>query len=164
MELIFWLSLGAVLYTWLGYPIVLAVLTCFRKKAVESNSSLPLRVSVVIAAYNEEEVIARRIDNVVAQDYPNELMEIIVASDGSVDGTNEIVRCMVKRDDRIKLSEYEERRGKTYVLNAAVRTAVGDIVIFSDAESLFCEDFVRLVVKRFQRKCWMCNWSHRVQE
>ena len=51
-------------------------------------------------------------------------MEIIVASDGSVDRTNEIVRCMVKRDDRIKLSEHEERRGKTYVLNAAVRMRV----------------------------------------
>ncbi|MFP3904732.1 MAG: glycosyltransferase, partial [Armatimonadota bacterium] len=98
-----------------------------------------------MAAWNEEAVIARRIDNLLASDYPEDRLEIIIASDGSTDRTNEIVAEYAARDDRVRLLALEHR-GKTGTVNIAVQEATGDVIVNTDASTHFEEDALRKLV------------------
>lgn len=106
-----------------------------------------LRVSLIIAAYNEEKVIEDKIKNSLELDYPTERFEIIVASDGSTDRTDEIVK--EYSDQGVILIRVEGRKGKTETQNQAVKVGKGDILIFSDANGLYKKDAVRRIVENF---------------
>src|SRR5207302_6842131 len=109
----------------------------YRREAIEPS------VTLVVAAYNEAGVIEERVKNALALDYPPELLEIVIASDGSDDGTNEIVRRYA--NGRLRLLELG-RVGKAAALNAAVEAASGDVLVFSDANSIFRRDALRALV------------------
>lgn len=135
MKLIFWLSFGLILYVYLLYPIILWTLARVLVKNFNKSPFTPL-VSIIITAFNEEKDIASKIENTLSLNYPREQMEIIVASDGSTDRTNHIVRGYENRG--VKLIAFPENRGKTIAQNNAVTEAQHDIVIFMDAAS-YCE-------------------------
>ena len=117
---LFWLSVGLVVYSYIGYPILIWVLARLfgRKPTPPASPAVWPKVSLLIAAYNEEAEIARRIENALAMDYPREQLEIVIASDGSSDKTCEMVRSYADRG--VALFDYPQRSGKPGVLNRSV--------------------------------------------
>lgn len=151
MEAAFWTSLALLFYTYAGYPALLWVV---RQAAgpLPTSTAQPLRwptVSVVISAYNEETVIARRIQNLLDQDYPREQVEILIGSDGSTDATCEIVARY--RFAGVQLAAFPVRRGKANVLNDLVARARGEYVVFTDAASVFYPGAMKQLVAGFWR-------------
>ena len=131
IEIVFWVCVALIGYAYAIYPIVVWTLSrLFGRSPVSARDladhELPT-VSLLIAAHNEEQVIARRLENALALDYPADRLEIVIASDGSSDATAEIVRGFA--DQRVRLLESPIRRGKTTVLNAAFRELRGGIVV-----------------------------------
>jgi cellulose synthase/poly-beta-1,6-N-acetylglucosamine synthase-like glycosyltransferase len=140
-----------VIAAYLLYPIIIWALS----RAFRKPTSPPLLwdreppfVSLLIAAHDEEACIADRIQNAVTADYPQERLEILIASDGSIDRTNEIVRGFARGN--VRLFAYERRRGKAATLNASVPQARGDIIVFSDANTLFEPHAIPRLVRWFK--------------
>ena len=146
MEVIFWLSVAAVAYAYVGYPVLLSLISKIRPKPVHSADWTP-SVSVIIAAYNEERDLATKLENTLALDYPKSQLEIIVTSDCSSDRTDEIAKSFASRG--VRLHRQPERHGKTAAQNAAVTKARGDIILFSDATTHYQPDVVRLLTPSF---------------
>jgi cellulose synthase/poly-beta-1,6-N-acetylglucosamine synthase-like glycosyltransferase len=144
--LLFWLSVLFILYVYLGYPLTLTLLARLRRKPLEYPSYLP-KVTLLIAAYNEQDVIASKLENTFALDYPRENLQIIVAADGSDDQTAEIVKSFEPRG--VELSYQPERRGKMAAINRAMPQVRNEIVLFSDANNLYNRDTLRELVKPF---------------
>lgn len=142
------LTACVVSYTWLGYPILLA---CFRWDFKRTRHRQPTlsTISVIIASYNEEARIAAKLNDTLALDYPNDRLEIIVASDGSTDATEAIVHEFATRDARIRLVCSQGRAGKSGVQNLAVEHARGDILLFTDAETTTRPELLRLLAEDF---------------
>jgi len=146
MEMAFWLSAAALIYAYAGYPLLLFIVSIFRPLTVRAGDYQPT-VSIIITAYNEELVLAAKLENTLALGYPHELIEIIVASDCSTDRTDDIVRKYSRQG--VKLVRQPERLGKTAAQNAAVAQAAGEIILFSDATSLYKTDVVRALIPNF---------------
>ena len=142
--IIFWFSLGVLGYIYVIYPASLIVLASFKPKTKYNQEYLPM-VSLIIAAHNEESVIAEKIKNSLNLNYPKDKLEIIVFSDGSTDKTEEIVKGL-----GIKLLSYPDHPGKTACQNQAVKEARGEIIVFSDANSIYHENAIREIVKPLQ--------------
>jgi cellulose synthase/poly-beta-1,6-N-acetylglucosamine synthase-like glycosyltransferase len=143
---LFWLSAALIVYTHLGYPLALRVLLALRRHPRHSSrtwNELP-RISLIIAAYDEEEVIAAKVGNALALDYPRERLELIVASDGSNDATVERAR-EAGADLVLELP----RAGKLAAQNAAAEAASGEILAFSDANSAWRPDALRELIAPF---------------
>src|SRR5215469_6768433 len=117
-KVIFWASTVLVLYTFFVYPLLLWLLQWLFRRPVRKSNFAP-RVSMLVAAYNEADVIADKVRNALAVDYPADRLEVVVASDGSTDGTAEIVSTLIQGEDgnRVRLLNYPENRGKLSVLN-----------------------------------------------
>ncbi len=145
IQWLFWGSLGLILYAYLGFPLLLVIRGWLQRRPVKKADITP-RVSLVITAHNEAAHIGSKIENVLALDYPREQLEIIVASDGSNDGTNEIV---ARYADRGVLLRAFPRQGKIPTLNAAAAQATGDILVFSDANSIYAPDALRVLLRAF---------------
>jgi cellulose synthase/poly-beta-1,6-N-acetylglucosamine synthase-like glycosyltransferase len=146
LAVLFWLSAGLIAYAHVGYPLVLRLLVALRRRPTLKPGvweELP-RVSLIVAAFDEEEVIEAKIANALALDYPRERLELIVASDGSADATAERARA-AGADLVLDLS----RRGKVSSQNAAAERASGEILAFSDANSLWRPDALRHLVEPF---------------
>lgn len=144
IELIFWFSFFTIFYSYAGYPLLLFILCFFYKKKIHKNNITP-QVSLVISAYNEETIISNKIINSKALIYPKDLLEIIVISDASEDKTDEIVGDF----SGVKLLRIEGRLGKSECLNHAIPTAKGDIIVFSDANSMYAPNTLIDLVKNF---------------
>src|SRR5512136_1929415 len=110
MGVIFWLCVAGILYVYLGYPLLLSALAQLRKPRDQQEEITPA-VTLLVAAYNEEDVITAKLENCLALDYPKELLQIIVAADGSDDRTVELVGAFANRG--VELSYEAERRGKS---------------------------------------------------
>jgi len=151
IEILFWVCVALIVYAYAIYPIVVWGLTrLFGRLATSpalAEDDLP-SVSLLIAAYNEEQVIASRIENALALDYPADRLEVVVASDGSSDATAQIVSAF--KDRRIRLLQSPLRRGKATVLNAAFRHVRGDIVLLSDANTFTDRSALRRLVRWFE--------------
>jgi len=143
---IFWFCVFFIAYVYVGYPLIVALLARLRHKT-EIYPDITPRVSILIAAYNEQDVIAAKLDNALALDYPADCMQIVVAVDGSDDRTAEIVESFEGRG--VELSYDVRRRGKTVAINRAVPRLKHDIVIFSDANNMYAPNALRELVKPF---------------
>jgi len=146
LKLIFWLSAAALLYTYVGYPLLVAAAARLRPRPVR-RAALEPAVSVIITAYNEERDLAAKLENTLALDYPKDKLEIIVASDCSADRTDDIARSYAARG--VRLHRQAERLGKTAAQNAAVELARGEVILFSDATTLYERDVLRALVPNF---------------
>jgi cellulose synthase/poly-beta-1,6-N-acetylglucosamine synthase-like glycosyltransferase len=146
LAVLFWASAGLIVYTHLGYPLVLRALLALRRRPTLEPGTweeLP-RVSLIVAAYDEEEVIEAKVANALALDYPRERLELIVASDGSADATAERART-AGADVVLELP----RAGKLAAQNAAAEKATGEILAFSDANSSWSADALRHLIEPF---------------
>jgi cellulose synthase/poly-beta-1,6-N-acetylglucosamine synthase-like glycosyltransferase len=146
LEIAFWLSVALLVHTHVIYPLSLWVIARLRGReatAVDPPADLPT-VSLIIAAHDEEKVIAHRLRNARDLDYPRDLLELIVASDGSSDRTVELARA-ADADVVLDLP----RAGKVEAQNAAVEAARGELLAFSDANSFWSPDALRRLVARF---------------
>jgi cellulose synthase/poly-beta-1,6-N-acetylglucosamine synthase-like glycosyltransferase len=147
LKALFWGSLGALAWTHAGYPLAVAGLARLRPRPIRKEDVTP-EVSVIVAAHDEEDVIERRVDNLLALDYPGGQLRIVVASDGSTDRTNEIVRDLAARSENVELLECA-RAGKATAQNTAVAEATSEVVAFSDANSHWEPDALRTLVRSF---------------
>lgn len=145
-ELIFWLSAAALLYTYAGYPLLVLIVSTWRGRAVRRENFEP-HVTVIITAYNEERDLALKLENTLALLYPPEKMEIIVASDCSTDRTDEIAQGFASRG--VRLLRQPVRLGKTAAQNAAVEEARGEIILFSDATTLYEANVLKVMMPNF---------------
>lgn len=130
-ELAFWTCAALAAYAYAGFPALVALAGTIRGRPVKKAPVTP-SVSLLIAAYNEEEAIAERLENALATDYPASRREVVVASDGSTDATERIVAAYAPRGVRLLRLP---RQGKMAALDAAARTAPGEILVFSDANT-----------------------------
>jgi cellulose synthase/poly-beta-1,6-N-acetylglucosamine synthase-like glycosyltransferase len=147
IEIVFWVAAGAIVYTHVGYPLLLSALARLRRPP-RWPAGEPPRVSLVIAAHDERAVIADKVHNALALDYPRGLLEVVVASDGSQDGTAALAREAAGGDPRVHVLELD-RRGKVRAQDAAVDVARGDVLAFSDANALWEADALRALVRPF---------------
>ena len=152
MKIIYWLIFGMIVYTYIGYPIVLYLWSNLfdvkRKNEGRADYAWPT-VSLLIAAYNEEKVISAKIENCLMLDYPKDLLHIWVASDGSSDNTNRMVKKYTEAQAHIHLLEFP-RTGKSGILNQAMKLLNSEVVVFSDANTEYSADAVKRLVRHFE--------------
>jgi cellulose synthase/poly-beta-1,6-N-acetylglucosamine synthase-like glycosyltransferase len=146
VEIAFWFSALTLFYVYLGYPLLVRALSHRTPPKPPDGPFLP-SVSLIVSAYNEERVIAAKLDNSLLLDYPRDLLEIIVVSDCSDDGTDEIVRQFPVSG--ITLVRQHQRLGKSAGLNLGVSHTSGQLLVFSDANALYRHDSLRKLVRHF---------------
>lgn len=158
--IIFCASIFILFYIYLGYPLLVRLLSVTRGKGIDRGPDQP-RITILIAAYNEERVIEATVKNKLDLDYPQDKLEIIVISDGSEDKTDAIVQDLMASGEArarkgnvralpsLKLLRQEPRAGKTSALNMAIPHAAGDIVVFSDANSIYERGALNRLVRNF---------------
>jgi glycosyltransferase involved in cell wall biosynthesis len=147
LRAVFWLSAGALAWTHVGYPLAAAALARRRPRPVR-RADVTLAVTVVVAAHNEEGVIGRRVENLLELDYPPDHLDVVVASDGSEDGTGREVEALAAADARVRVAD-RPRAGKVAAQDATVAETTSEIVAFSDANSIWARDALRKLVRSF---------------
>ncbi len=145
-QIIFWTSAAALFYTYIGYPLLVYVVSRVLPRKIKTSNFEPT-VSVIITAYNEERDLRAKLENTLAIDYPPEKLEIIVASDCSNDRTDDIAREFSAHG--VKLYRQAERHGKTAAQNMAVEKATGEIILFSDATTMYEKNVLRAMLPNF---------------
>ena len=153
---LFWGSLALIAYAYAGYPLLVWLLSRRHARKIDQDSAetttktqsleLPF-VSIIIAAYREEDVILDRLNNLAQLDYPIDKLEILIGCDGNEDLTGELISTY--DDSRIRLLQFEQRRGKASVLNDCVPAARGEILVFSDANTHMDRQCIHQLVRHF---------------
>ncbi|MGH7453835.1 MAG: glycosyltransferase family 2 protein [bacterium] len=144
-ELAFWLAIALIIYAYIGFSLLIIIVARLKNRRVQQKPITP-RLSLIIPVWNEERAIAERLENALNLDYPAGALEVIVASDGSDDNTEVIVSKYEARG--VRLLSFP-RRGKIHALKDAVAGAVGEILVFSDANSMYKRDALRMLVRNF---------------
>jgi cellulose synthase/poly-beta-1,6-N-acetylglucosamine synthase-like glycosyltransferase len=144
-KITFWFSVVFIFYVYVGYPMLLYLSAKLMRRSVRKQPIAP-NVTAIIAAYNEEHVIGERIENLLLSDYPKERLQIVIASDGSTDETLTIAQ-QYESEGLAALSL--PRRGKSYAIKEAVMRARGDILVFSDANTMFDSHTISRLVENF---------------
>ena len=145
-EVIFWVSLLWIVYVFIGYPLLMGLLAKLRGKPLAPRPSPLPSVTFVMSAYNEERVIARKLQNYLDIDYPRELLKFFVGSDASSDRTDEIVRSFQRSDPSIRLERFN-RCGKTQIIYELASEVESDIIVFTDADVLLERGALRHAVE-----------------
>ncbi len=146
LEVAFWSSVVLVIYAYVGYPALLAVVATLRNRTVAKDNITP-QVSFIITAHNEGSRIREKLENTLRQEYPSDRFEVIVASDGSSDRTDDIVTSYVPRG--VRLVRGSERKGKEAAQKLAVAAASGEVLVFSDVATRLAADGVSRIVRAF---------------
>jgi glycosyltransferase involved in cell wall biosynthesis len=146
LEVVFWLLILSGIYSMILYPVIMLALSRVARRTFIVEPIEP-RVSLMISAFNEEAAIGAKLENSLELDYPREKLEIVVASDGSTDRTDEIVKSF--EDRGVKLVRFEGGLGKTAVLNSAVEHTTGEVLVFSDATGMFTRNSIRALASHF---------------
>jgi len=158
----FWVALFAILYSYVGYPAFLWLVSRvgrFDESSCAGQSGQLPAVTLIISAYNEEKVIGEKIKNALSLDYPRELLEIVIISDGSTDRTGEIVTEFAHQG--VVLRHYEGRIGKTACLNRALPLATGGVIVFSDANSSYGKGALKALLGPFRNNTvgFVTGWT-----
>jgi cellulose synthase/poly-beta-1,6-N-acetylglucosamine synthase-like glycosyltransferase len=147
LQILFWVSLFELVYSYFLYPLLLAMLArLFGKPALTDGTALPL-VNVVVPVYNEQAVIRQKIENLLGLDYPPEKLMIWVGSDCSTDATHDIVRGL--NNPRVNLWVADVRGGKTEVINKIAPTLAADVLLFTDANTMHRRDSLKNMVRYY---------------
>jgi cellulose synthase/poly-beta-1,6-N-acetylglucosamine synthase-like glycosyltransferase len=147
MEIVFWVVMGLLVHTYVLYPLSLPILSLFLSAKRKQGNSNKFKVSMVIAAHNEEKVIEEKIRNTFDLDFPRKNLEILIGSDASTDRTNAIV---AKHAPDVKLFAFTQRGGKASVLNQLVPRASGDILVFCDANTMLLRNALQKLLAHFE--------------
>ncbi len=152
-QLIFWISLGLLIYSYLLYPQLLNLLAGSKKSnsIVYSYEELP-NVSILIAAHNEELVISEKIESIYSGNYPVDKIEVFVGSDASTDKTNEIIEELSKEYKTLHLEAFLERTGKVKIINKLTELSNHPILVITDANVMFAENTLQELLKHFANK------------
>jgi len=143
----FWVAVGLIAYTLAGFPLLVLLRGALMHHPVQSGEETPT-VSVVVAAHNEVDQIGQRLENLLSLDYPPGQLQIIVASDGSDDGTPAVAAAVARRGGGARVAVLDlPRVGKAAALNAAVEKAAGEVLVMTDANSVFSEQAIRALVR-----------------
>jgi len=144
----FWVALFLVVYVYAGYPLLLYVLSRRHKPEITPEAlDFTPKVTLLISAYNEEAIIGEKLKNTLALDYPKDNLQVIVISDASTDKTDAIVKSF--ENEGVLLIRLEKQQGKTAGLNQAIVRANGEVVVFSDANSMYEPQTLRALVRHF---------------
>jgi cellulose synthase/poly-beta-1,6-N-acetylglucosamine synthase-like glycosyltransferase len=146
LECCFWGAAAIIVYTYAVYPVLALIHGNLFHRPLVKGEVGNTQVSLIIAAHNEQDSIAAKLENVLCLTYPRDQLEILIASDGSTDRTNQIVQQYQSRGVRLLALP---RRGKASALNAAVAASSGEILVFSDANSMYAPDAIENMVKHF---------------
>lgn len=149
MEIIFWIATFLIVYIYVGYPLLLKLLPSHSSGIHITPLEAP-EVTVLIAAYNEAAHLESTLRNKLEQNYPADRLKVIVISDESTDGTDAIVERIAAEDSRVSLLRQLPRQGKTSALNLAMHSVHSDILVFSDANSIYHPDAIHHLVEAFQ--------------
>ncbi len=148
--LIFYISLSILLFSYIIYPLMVILIAKLFPKTRRVNEDLRPMVSMIVSAYNEEKNLPEKIENFKALNYPADKIELVIGSDASTDTTNEILSKLKEKNIRAFL--YQNRGGKSAVLNKLVKEAEGEIYIFSDANTIYNKDAILKLVRHFEDK------------
>ncbi len=146
LAIVFWLSAGLVVYTFAGYGVLMTLLARVVRRPVQRAAITP-RVSLIVSAYNEARIIAEKIENCLALDYPRAQFEIMIAADGSDDRTSAIAQTYAAQG--VRVLHQPARRGKIAAMNRVAPMAAGEILIFSDADAFLEPHAIRALVENF---------------
>ncbi len=136
-------------YAYFGYPLLLHVVGRLRRRPALTPAKRLPKATLVIAAWNEEDVIGEKLENSLSQTYPEDLLDVVVVSDGSTDATDTIVADYAARTKRVTLLRTSGRQGKSSALNLGIPTATGEIVVLTDANAMFSPDAIASLVRPF---------------
>jgi cellulose synthase/poly-beta-1,6-N-acetylglucosamine synthase-like glycosyltransferase len=153
IQIIFWFSLSLILYSYLLFPEILRLLA--RNMEVQTEKFLPSElpsISVLIAAFNEEEVIADKIQSILEGNYPQELLEILVGSDASTDQTNKILQHLHEKHPSLHLTVFKDRQGKPGIINQLAEKARGEILVITDANVMLDQDTLPHLICYFKEE------------
>lgn len=148
LQILFWIVVALVFHTYVGFPVLLSLLSRKKNAEYQQLSELP-DVTVIMSLFNEEAVIAQKLQTIVDSDYPREKLHVLIGSDNSTDRTNEIVSEYAQKYPFIKLFAYTERRGKANVINSLISECPSEIMILSDANVMFDKDAISELMKPF---------------
>lgn len=148
LSILLWASVAGIVYTYLVYPVLAWVLasTRGRSAATFTRTAVP-RVSVVISAFNEESILQEKLENLSALEYPQDRIEFLIGSDGSTDATSSVLSASGLHG--LRVFNFPERRGKSAVLNDLLREASGEVVVFSDANTMYARQTILRLVEHF---------------
>jgi biofilm PGA synthesis N-glycosyltransferase PgaC len=147
VKLVFWCSVAVLAYTYFGYPAWLWLRSRYRHQPVHASPIVP-SVSIVMVVRNEAAVLERKLNNLLELDYPRDLSEIVVVSDGSTDATDQILNYYAA-DRRVRIVVKPDSRGKAACLNEAIAVARGEIIVFTDARQKIEPEAMRLLAQQF---------------
>lgn len=149
MEIALFVALGLLTYTYVGYFVLVSLIgPLFRRRRQLNDNHQPL-VSMVISLHNEEKLIAQRIDNFEALDYPAAKLELLLGDDCSSDRTRSIIQERMARNPRIRFFPFDTHQGKTAVINTLVPLAKGEIIAFTDANTFYASDSMAKMCRHF---------------
>lgn len=152
LQVIFWICVGAMFHSYVGYPVILYLIVLLKGKkkfkTYSESDALP-RISILMAAYNEEAVLERKIRSIFETGYPLNQLEVLVGSDNSSDQTNTILEKLAKEFPNLQYSKFTERQGKVKIINQLSDQASGEIFFITDANVLLRENTLFEVVKYF---------------
>lgn len=146
LQVLFWLAVATILYTFFGYPLLIALLARYARRPVRKAAIVP-EVTLITPAYNEASVITRKIENSLALDYPPERLEIVIVTDGSDDGTANIVASYAGQG--VRLCHQPQRQGKMAAINRVMPLVDSEIVVFSDANAMVERGALQALVRNF---------------
>ncbi|WP_338788275.1 glycosyltransferase family 2 protein [Metabacillus sp. FJAT-53654] len=149
IQVLLWFFIFLIIYIYFGYPTLLWMVSKIKQAKTITDDEYQPKVTMFIAAYNEEKVIKNKLLNTIDLSYPKDKLQVIVVSDDSSDRTNEFVNEIAEDYPFIKLNIVYGRKGKTEALNKSVHLANGDILVFSDANSMYKEDAIHHMVKYY---------------
>lgn len=141
-EILFYLLIVLVIHSYLLYPVILKIISAIYERKIFPVDR-KYKFSIVISAYNEENVIEKKIRNFLELEYDPEFMELLILSDGSSDGTNKIIKSYDDKYENIRSYLLQERQGKSAVLNTGIAEATGDVIVFTDADTMFPVDTIK---------------------
>ncbi len=154
LEIIFWLSIIAIIHPYSSYPIFLHLKTKNKNKSFSfytREDNLPF-VSIIMAVHNEEQILEKKIKSILKNDYPRNLYEIIVGSDASTDKTNNILENFCSEENHFFLEKFTQRTGKINIINKLIHKAQGEIILLSDADIIFTTNTIFELIKNFKEK------------
>ncbi|MCK5822710.1 MAG: glycosyltransferase [Bacteroidales bacterium] len=152
VKILFWLSIVSIVHSYILYPIILELLSLLRKNQTQipyrENNKLPF-VSILMSAYNEQEVIKSKVDSIFRTSYPLNKIEVLVGSDASTDETDKILNHLSTEYKKLQFFSFSNRQGKPNVINKLVEKAKGEILILTDANVIFEKSTILNLTKPF---------------
>ncbi|HPX76731.1 MAG TPA: glycosyltransferase, partial [Bacteroidales bacterium] len=148
LQILFFFLAFLVFHSYVLFPFILYILT-INKKPKFSELTEKKEVTIIMSLYNEESVIAEKLDSILNSDYPLDKIKIIIGSDNSNDNTNEIVEAYAKKHKNIDFTAFTERQGKSNVINSMIDKSTSEILILSDANVFFDKNTISELVKPF---------------